>query len=530
MPTRAASNYLRSATSPKQPHSDAMKLRKATLHSFASFAAGAFSALAMPPWSLFPVLILTLGTLYYLLLSATSGWQAFLRGWLFGFGYFLLGLLWVGNALLIDGNPYAWAWPLAVCGLPFILAFFPAFAALCARSLGNLSTVSGFLAFTAYIALFEWARGWVFTGFPWNLYGHTWADILPVLQVLSISNIYWLTWLTVLWCAAPTFFYLRGWRGVDRAFLAGLVVLTLSFCLSFGYWRLQQPPPADVSNVQIHMVQANIPQSEKWDQDKIWEHFLKHIDLSRPRSTIEDKTTYIVWAETALSQWVIDDPRAMDLIRETLALYPGEAYLLTGLLRFEPGTGNAYNALVMIDNQGNVTNVYDKNHLVPFGEYIPFQEWIPLEPVARFKGFAGGKGPQTFTTPQGIKYSPVICYEIIFSGKVVKPDERPDFILNVTNDSWYGDSGGPKQHLKQAVFRAIEEGIPVVRVADTGVTAIINSQGYILEKSELFHEYEKTLALPGSIMVNNSTNNIRTRAFLTLLLLTMSFGFFSNKK
>lgn len=493
-----------------------------------SFFLGSLSSLAMPPLSLFPLLFFGLSLLYVLTAAAASTGRAFSLGWFFGFGYFAFGLYWIGNALLVEGNPYAWAWPLAVCGLPALLAFFPAFACLLARRFSSLENTAGFFAFCAWTAFFEFARSFVFTGFPWNLYGHAWTDVLPVLQILSVSDVYGLTTLTVFWCALPGFLMISNISHRKKMVVSGVLLAVFVFCFAFGVSRLQQPPPPDRA-ASIHLVQANIPQSEKWNPDKMWPHFLKHLDMSKPDADAPSggQPTYIVWAETALSQWLYQDPRAALLIRDMLNLYDGPAYLLTGFLRKE--NGRYYNSLVMIDKAGTMTNIYNKNHLVPFGEYIPFQRWIPLEPIAKFNGFSGGKGPQSLRTPENLLYSPMICYEIIFSGAVTDPGQKPDFILNVTNDSWYGKSAGPYQHLSQAAFRAIEEGIPVIRVAETGVSAVIGSKGETLEKSPLFDEYEKTVALPGRNMLSRDSAVYRHAALLAVLCIFIAIGFVFKK-
>lgn len=498
-------------------------------HLAACFVLGAFASFAMPPFNFFPALILGLGFLYIAIDRALNVHRAFWLGFIFAFSYFVAGLFWVGNALLVEGNPYGWAWPLALCGLQSLLAIFIAFGCALGKKF-DLKTIPGFLAFTACIGFFEFARGYAFTGFPWNLFGHTWSGIPQMLQVLSFSDMYWLTYLTVVWLSLPAFLLISESSLKIKKLLTLFLTATFVFCISFGYWRLQQSAPAPVEGVNIHIVQSNIQQSEKWKRENLWGHFLKHIDQSRPTGADQQGITYVIWSETALSQWVLDEPNAIKLIQETLSLYKGPAYLLTGLLRYEPQTDRFFNSLVMIDKFGDITNVYDKSHLVPFGEYIPFQKWIPLKPVTKFRGFAGGDGQQTMQTPEGIKYTPAICYEIIFANEVIRRKDKPDFILNVTNDSWYGDTPGPRQHLQQAVYRAIEEGIPVVRVADTGISAIVDARGHIIDKSGLFTEYEKTLALPGKIVVSKPNKAINQGLFLSLLVGLMCLGLFKRKR
>jgi apolipoprotein N-acyltransferase len=199
----------------------------------------------------------------------------------------------------------------------------------------------------------------------------------------------------------------------------------------------------------------------------------------------------------------------MRRIADTLQAYPGAAYILTGLLQRDAETGAFSNALVMIDQTGAIRNVYKKHHLVPFGEYIPFQRYIPLKPIAAFTGFEQGPGPDIQTipdgTPGGLRYSPLVCYEVIFPAALIPRGQLPpDFIVNVTNDGWYGNSAGPYQHFTQAVFRAVEEGIPVLRSANTGISAVIDPLGAVRYRSILLTETTGSLHLPGSLIVGRT--------------------------
>ena len=490
-----------------------------------SLSLGGIASLGMAPCNAWPVLLACLSLFYLLIHRTGSSKGAFAYGWLFGFGYFFTGLFWVKNALLVDGNPFSWIWPLAVAGLPALLSFFIAFGACGARRFANLETASGFLSFTAFIAAAEWARGFVFTGYPWNLFGYTWASTLPIVQTVSIGNIYFLTWLTVFWFCLPGFLLLNAAKKQEKIRLGFVALISFALCLGFGIWRLQTAEITAVPNIDIRIVQPNIPQSEKWDRSQSGLHFFKAIDLSKPEKESVNKTI-IVWPETALGFWIVDDPRAMKHLTDMLQSYPGGAVLLTGLLRAEPETKSYFNSLVMIDADGRISNIYDKHHLVPFGEYIPFQKWIPLKPVVRFTGFGLGDGPKTFEV-FGLKYSPVICYEIIFSGAVTGPDS-PDFIVNVTNDAWYGVSAGPYQHFTQAIFRAVEEGIPVIRDANTGFSGLIDPLGKIHEISPLYEQYEKTLALPTKNMVIKG-NIIKNVLFVGLIVLVVGSGYLRNR-
>lgn len=465
-----------------------------------SFALGVICAASMAPLNLWFALLPGLGLFYIVLSASTSPLRSFAWGWAFGAGYFIAGMSWIGNALLVDGNPYVWAWPLAVVGFQGSLAFFTAFACLAVYYACNLKNIYGFLGFVALLSLSEWLRGHIFTGFPWNLFGYTWADILPIVQIVSFSNAYFLTFLTIFWMALPGFLFLWQRPRKTKAMLAASAIASFALCYAWGAWRLQTHETQYREDISLRLIQPNIAQSEKWDRRRLVNHYYKHLSLSQPgeEDNSPSRTTYIVWPETSLNQWFLEDKSSLNALKNTLATYPGNAYLMTGVLRRIAEPKTYFNSFVTIDRQGQTLQTYDKSHLVPFGEYMPYQKWIPIGPVSRFTGMKPGDGIQSFTTPENLRYSPLICYEIIFPGAVIdrSQQEKPDIIINVTNDSWYGISGGPYQHFNHAIFRAVEEGIPVARSANTGFTGLIDPYGRILYRSELFTDVAKSLALP----------------------------------
>lgn len=449
--------------------------------------AGTLAAFAMPPAHIWPALLLALPCLYLCLNAVNKGYKAFLLGYLFWFSYFVFSLYWIGNALLVEDNPYAWAWILAVLGLPALLAFFGALSAYVTYKFSALSTFCGWLGFAAITAGFEFLRGHLFTGFPWNLFGFTWSDTLPILQILRLSDIYLLTLLTTLWATWPALLIL----GQKKAGLwaGGLSIASFAALYLYGAVILHSYPAANNDEVLVKIVQPNISQAEKWDPQKQPQNFFDQIILSQATGAeTAHKAVYILWSETALSYRYTYDETAMAEIRQMLSSYNVPAYLFTGLLRYMPETHSYANSLVMIDAQGQITNIYDKHHLVPFGEYIPFQRYIPLKPVVEFSGFQKGPGLEIFHTPENFSYSPLICYEIIFPHNSVPRGQNADMIFNVTNDAWYGFSAGPHQHLAQARFRAIENATPVYRAANTGISAVFDPQGRLLAKSELFEK------------------------------------------
>ncbi len=470
-----------------------------------SFASGVVLSFTMAPYEFWPLLFLGFSVFYVCLASSKTTAFAALNGWMFGFGYFLFSLSWIGNALLVEGNDYRWAWPLAVIALPFALAFFTAIASALIRQLSDLKSIFGYLSFVALLSLFEFLRGHLFTGFPWNLYGYAWGGQDEILQTLSLQNVYVLTMLTIFWSAIFGFWAVSK----DKTHAARLtLIVALSFGLSFGYgwWRLKnytELPHYD--NVLVHIIQPNIPQAEKWERDKIGLNFQKHINLHDTDDNHPENVNHLyIWPETSLHPAYVASPEAEDIIKKRLRTQTNasQASLLAGALIFEPDKNEYTNSLIEYNKDGRSTAQYDKAHLVPFGEYIPFQNWIPLDTITRFNGIQSGDGIKTLTVFETLKYSPLICYEILFPGKVINQNDRPDFIVNITNDAWYGDSAGPHQHLSKARFRALEEGITVIRAANTGISAMINPLGQIIEQKPLFQSGQILSKIPKPIDQN----------------------------
>jgi apolipoprotein N-acyltransferase len=477
-----------------------LSLKRAAPFILSLFAGGA-AALSMAPANFWPILFVALGGLYYFLSSAASLRTSFALGWLFGFGYFVCGLYWTGNALLVEGNPFVWVYPLAIGGLPVLLAVFPAIAATLSVRFFRFDRLDGYLAFSSLYVLFEWVRGHIFTGFPWNLFGYTWIDVLPIVQIVWLSDTYVLTWLTLLWVTMPAFVLLWDASTKHKIALGGFVIASFIGVYVYGHNRISGYVPSYQDNIRVKVVQPNIPQHEKWNSTRMADNFFKHVRMSYP-SDHSEETTYIIWPETALHYAYATDSAAMSVLTQALSSYSGKAYLFTGLLRRDFEKDEIGNALVMIDSEGEISNIYDKHHLVPFGEYIPLQKWIPVKPIVQFSGFTEGEGLMSFATPEGLSYSPLVCYEVIFPNKAALrgKDQRPDFIITVTNDGWYGDSAGPRQHYIQAAFRAVEEGMPLVRAANTGISGVVDPLGRSLVKIPLMSEGTEISALPAKVV------------------------------
>lgn len=451
----------------------------------ATLVIGGLSALAMAPTHYWPLLLLGIAFLYLIQHDSHKPYHAFFFGWLFGFGYFVIGLYWIGNALLVEGNNYKWAWPLAVSGLPAILAFYPALACYLTRKFFSRTLPLNFGAFLVLMMASEWLRGHLFTGFPWNLFGYAWGENLEMLQIIHFYNVYLLSGLTIFWGAALALPLIYPPRKMAVAVLA-LAVLSAGGTYIYGVNRLENGMPDKTGHAQtvtFKIVQPNIDQAEKWDLKHMYKHFQTLLELSMPDGQ-EKQTTFIVWPETAISHVILNKKSFSSMIADMLSAYEHDVYLITGTLLYDDRI--LTNSIIILNKQGEQIGQYDKTRLVPFGEYIPFREWIPIPTITNFSGFQKGNGLHTLPVTDTLSIAPLVCYEILFPSNIVEKNTSPSAIINVTNDAWYGISAGPYQHLLKARFRAIEEGLPVIRSANTGFSALIDPYGRYLFKTGLF--------------------------------------------
>nr|WP_207456011.1 apolipoprotein N-acyltransferase [Azospirillum sp. SYSU D00513] len=441
----------------------------------AAFLLGGLSAFALPPANAVPVLLLAFPGLLWLLDGARTGRQAFAVGWVFGFGHHLLGLYWISFALFTDIERFWWALPLSAAGLPVVLSVYAGLTALVLWRL-RASGLARPLLFAVAWAAFEWLRGYLFTGFPWNLMGYGWVGVLPVLQSVSIFGIYGLSLLTVLVAALPAAFADTDARRAGAALAAGLLLFA-------GFWgwgeaRLAGPGLGTVPEVRLRLVQPAIEQSLKWDPAERDRNIQAQLALSAAPSA--EPVTHVIWAETAVPLFLEQDAQ----VRQALgAVTPPGGLVVTGAPRAglgPDGDRRYYNSLLAVDGSGAVTARFDKFHLVPFGEYMPLRRWVPVGAIAgNGAEFSAGGGPVTLPLKGLPPVSPLICYEVIFPGAVTDAADRPNWLLNLTNDAWYGRSAGPHQHFAIARVRAVEEGLPLVRVANSGISGVVDAHGRI---------------------------------------------------
>lgn len=477
-----------------------------------ALGAGMLSLLAMAPFHVAPVLLLTLPVLVWLVDGAQEQPGNIRRllaaaaiGWWFAFGYHFLGLIWIGEAFLVEAELFAWAMPFAVSLLPAGLALFFA-VAMAAYAAPRFTGLARVLGLAVAIGLAEWVRGHVLTGLPWNVFGYALTYPLALMQGVRLIGIYGLTLVVVVAATLPL--VVMADAATTPAFrrhatmATGIAAALVALLALYGGIVLATSPRAFVEGVKLRVVQPSVPQREKWMRDRQRPIFDLHLALSRTAPTgAEDGMrgiTHVVWPEAAMPFLPLDSPEAL---AEIGRLTGEQAQLITGALRVERPTGDAnipassrhvrvFNSLMAFGRGGEVSALYDKVHLVPFGEYMPFPwlfDAIGLEELTRMRGgFTPGRRPRSLFVVQGLPWaSPLVCYEAIFPAAVVQDSGRPGLILNVTNDGWFGNSTGPRQHLYQARVRAVEEGVPLIRAANNGISAIIDANGRVLQRLDL---------------------------------------------
>ena len=449
-----------------------------------AFALGAVAVLAMPPTYQVYLLLPALSALVVMATDAPTRWRAFIIGWWFGAGFFTSSLYWVSFALLVDGARFAWLIPVAVLGFAFGLGLFCAFTALAVRAFSGPWTAK-VLIFAAVWTLLEWVRSWLLTGFPWNPLGSVWAFSDTLAQGAAVVGVFGLSLLAALIASAPVAFLDQG--RTPRILAALLAVVCLAWGAG-GQHRLANAIEGEVDGVRLRLVQPNIPQSLKWLPELRSQHMVAQMELATAPPLGQDPLpTHIIWAETMAPFFIADFASWRRMVGQ--ATPQGGLTLLGAPRRLEQGTHGEFrvaNALLAFDPAGRVVGHYDKSHLVPFGEYVPLKDWLPLEKITYGSGgFTPGSGPQTLHLPGLPPLSPLICYEVIFPGEVTDRSGEAKWLLNLTNDAWYGKTAGPHQHFVSTRLRAIEEGLPMVRVASTGISGIIDAYGRVRVKLAL---------------------------------------------
>lgn len=510
-----------------------------------AIAVGAVGALALPPFNVLATLFLSFTILVWLMdgLASHPGSgrfarlrSAFFLGWLFGFGYFTAGLWWLGNALLVEADEFAWAIPLAVLGLPAFLALFYGLATTLASTLW--SDGLGRLAALAFgFGLAEWLRSFVATGFPWNAIGYGAMPIPVMMQSAAVVGIVGVSALAVFVFSLPALFGTR--RGLNIGLVAGVCLLITH--LGYGAYRLYAIDVASAPDAPVvRLVQPVVDQARKLENGDRTQIFEEHLALSAlPPQMDGGRPDIIVWPETSVPFILTENKDALARIADVLQ--DGQI-LVAGAVRVEYAAAGSpprfYNSVYMIDSSGQILGASDKVHLTPFGEYVPFEAWLRDwgidNLVALPGGFSAAAARSLLTLPNGVVLYPLICYEAIFPDELGEDIRRATAILNITNDAWFGDTPGPYQHFQQARIRAVENGLPLIRDANSGISAVVDPLGRVV--SGLAFNRKGIVDAPLNVSPvrtwDNSARNQHAWLILIVLFLTASvarMGFRSSK-
>jgi len=448
---------------------------------------GFLAAFSLPPLYQIYLLIPAFSGLLWLVVGAKTRWQGFVVGWWFGAGFFAAGLYWVSFALLVDAAKFGWLIPIAILAFAFGFGLYSALTGLIVRSFPSSNLAAKALILAASWTFLEWVRAWFLTGFPWNPLGTVWAFSDALLQGASVVGVFGLSLLAALMATLPGALAERGrvaWA------LNTIALLVLGGLWLGGQQRLATASDEVVPDVRLRLVQPNIAQKTKWNPALRERHMFDQLRLgTAPAQNLEQNPSHVIWAETSAPFFVSSHKPWLDMIAK---MTPKGGLTILGAPNVVPSEPNSTaplqvtNSLLAIDDAGQIQAKYDKFHLVPFGEYVPFKDWLPLDRITQGAGsFQPGSGLVTLDLKGLPPVSPLICYEIIFPGEVVDSQGKAQWILNLTNDAWYGRTAGPYQHFVNTQMRAVEQGLPVVRVAGTGMSGIIDAYGRVTARLAL---------------------------------------------
>ena len=495
---------------------------------------GSISSFSLPPYNYFIINFFTLTFFFIFIVNYNEHLKKkidyFKYGWLFGFGYFLLSLYWIVISLTFDQS-FKILIPIALILIPSFIAIFYGLPVYFFSYFIKFSNVSLILIFSFLFAISEFIRGTILTGFPWNLFAFSFSENLTFIQILSLIGTYSFNLICISLFLAPALLILRKSRYEVLIFLI-LIFLAISF-LIFGEKKINNETNYSNKNKNfiIKVISSKIDINRFYNVDNEREIIVELINLSKPNKEIP---TIFIWPEGVLASTNLGDiKKYKDLFNSNF----GDKHLIVLGINDAVSNGNLeiYNSLAVIDNNLNLIDLYYKNNLVPFGEFLPIENFlskIGLKSIAHnYQSFSKGNERKIINIKNqyfDLSFLPLICYEIIYSGRLAKTNNF-DFIINISEDGWFGNSIGPHQHFAHSIFRSIEEGKNIIRSTNNGISALIGPQGKILKKIESTQSGVieiNALKTNDETLFSKNGNNI----FFYLLLFYIILFFFLKKK
>ena len=452
---------------------------KILLYSFI-FLLGLLSSFGLPPYNFFYVNFFSYPALLWILLTYSKDKvTAFNIGWIFGFGYFISNLYWITNSLTFE-DIFKPLIPFALILVPSFLGLFYGLSTLLFSLTNPKKNILSILILTTSLSIFEYIRSLIFGGFPWNLIAFSFVNYLEFIQLLSITGTYAFNSIVILLFTLPIILFFNYKRNIKISiFIFSSLVIFINYF--WGYTNLKKYELVEKNDLgfTIKIISPKISIDRYFQKENPSEFISELINISEPVSSSE---TLFIFPEGILSNIYFEDLK--DFKKLFLNNFSEKHKIILGMNIYE--NQKIYNSLLVIDNELNILEKYYKNKLVPFGEFLPFEKILGQ---MGFKKIT--QGYQSFSADNkrdlislgGFNFIPLICYEIIYSGNLNKSKENYDFIINISEDGWFGNSIGPYQHYSHSIFRSIEEGKSVIRSSNNGISAFVNSKGQVINNN-----------------------------------------------
>ncbi|WP_164503779.1 apolipoprotein N-acyltransferase [Rickettsiales endosymbiont of Stachyamoeba lipophora] len=498
-------------------------LNNNNLYSYLSLiVVGILSSFGFAPLFIYPLIILYIVTLVYIIEHNDALLPLFQKAWMLSLGHFIGNCYWICYSLVIELEKFWWMIPFALTVLPGFLAIYPALAAFIAKKFVHKGNVLGvIIGFPAIFVICEILRAKILTGFPWNLIGYSLAFNDELIQIASFGGIYILSFVSIL---IGTILYYAIIHNSLYKLLSAVLIMAAIYI--FGYYRLPAFP--EFTNKSVKIIQANIKQELKWDEQRKYQEFIKHIHLTKANARVND---IIIWPESAV-------PYALnqfaDLKKFIINNLPANSYLLTGAIQVNMVQNeilNLWTSLYILSTNNHLEHkIYNKTKLVPFGEFIPFRDILPIDKVTPGQIDYSPGSENSYLILDNLIILPLICYEAIFPKHNLNPNVKYDLIINITNDGWFGDSFGPYHHFHMSRLRAVELGLPLVRAANTGISTVIDAYGKIISFTKLNHEAVLESYIPKAIPSTFFAKNLDDNIILAILFKLITIIFIISRR